>query len=437
MEPSPFKEMAKEIFAAALKAADPYEAVARHGDGIRSAFREGRYRRLFVVSFGKAACPMARALEDRLGEEITAGVILTKYGHCTPFHRHERMRVFEAGHPVPDENGVRGTGEIISLLKDSDERDMVVFALSGGGSSLCVAPYDGITLQDKQAVTELLLRSGADIHEINTVRKHLSRVKGGRLAEIAAPSLCRALILSDVAGDRPDVIASGPTAPDPTTYRDALAVLDTYLLLEQTPMTVLEVVYRGVSGLWAETPKPGSAVFEKVENIIVGNNRTALDAALLKAESMGLRAEIAPSALTGEAAEAGRRLARRAREIRNSRASFLPCCLLSGGETTVTLRGSGKGGRNMELALAFALEAEGAAGITLLSAGTDGTDGPTEAAGALADGETAARARTQGLSPEAFLENNDSYRFFRETGGLFITGPTGTNVMDMQITIVE
>lgn len=429
--------MAKEIHAAALKAADPYASVARHGDAIRSAFREGRCRRLFIIAFGKAACPMAGALEDHLGETITAGILLTKYGHCLPTHRHGRMRVFEAGHPVPDENGVRGTEEILSLLRESDDRDLVVFAISGGGSALCVAPYDGITLQDKQALTELLLRSGAGIDEINTVRKHISKVKGGRLAEVAAPSSCIALILSDVVGDRPDVIASGPTAPDPTTYDDALAILDKYLLLEKTPLTIRDIIYRGVSGLWPETPKPGSAVFGRVRNIIIGSNRTALEAAYAKAESMGLRAEIVSPELTGEAAEAGRRLARRAREIRNSRAHFLPLCLLSGGETTVTLRGRGKGGRNMELALAFALEAEGADGITLLSAGTDGTDGPTDAAGALVDGETAGQARRKGLSPEAFLEDNDSYDFFRETGGLFITGPTGTNVMDIQITIIE
>ena len=429
--------MAKEIYAAAVKAVDPYGSVMRHMESIRSTFREGQYERLFTVSFGKAACPMARALEDHLGEMITAGIVLTKYGHCAPFHRHTGIRVFEAGHPVPDESGVRGTGEIIFLLKDSTERDMVVFAISGGGSALCVAPYDGITLQDKQSLTNLLLRSGADIHEINAVRKHISKVKGGRLAEIAAPSHCIALILSDVIGDRLDVIASGPTAPDPTTYHDALAVLDKYLLLEKTPQTILEVIYRGVAGLWPETPKPGGKTFERVENIIVGSNRAALETARSKTESMGLHAEVVSSELTGEAAEAGRWLARRALETQNSRAPFLPLCLISGGETTVTLRGNGTGGRNMELALAFALEVEGEAGITLLSAGPDGTDGPTDAAGALVDGETVGKAREKGLSPEAFLKNNDSYHFFKKTDELFITGPTGTNVMDMQIIIVE
>ncbi len=426
-----------DIFHAALKAVDPYEAVRFHSGGIRSVYQSGDYNRLIVAGFGKAACPMSKAAEDTLGDLIWSGAAITKYGHCSKPPASSKIKVYEAGHPVPDENGLRGTQEILSLIKDPDEKTLLLCLISGGGSALCVSPYDGIRLEEERSITDLLLRAGANIEELNAVRKHTSRVKGGRLAERAYPSRMIALILSDVLGDKPDVIASGPTSPDPTTYNDALVVLDKYRLMERSPQTVLEVIYRGAAGLLPETPKARNMIFERVENIIIGNNRKALEAAKTKAETLGCRAEMLSSYISGEAGDAGRQLARRAIQVKYSEPSKLPLCLISGGETTVKVMGTGLGGRNTELALAFAIEAAGEPGITLLSAGTDGTDGPTDAAGAMADGGAVAAARAAGIDPGAYLRNNDSYHFFKKTGGLFITGPTGTNVMDLQLLLIQ
>jgi glycerate-2-kinase len=305
--------------------------------------------------------------------------------------------------------------------------------ISGGGSALLVAPHEGITLPEKQQITQLLLRAGANIQELNTVRKHISRVKGGRLAELAYPARILSLILSDVIGDRLDVIASGPTAPDPTTFQDALGVIGRYDLADKIPEKVLGILMCGARGEIPETPKEKSQAFERVENIIVGSNKKAIEIAEREAAKRGYQVTILSSELQGEAREVGGWLARKAMAMRDGS----QICLISGGETTVTVKGSGLGGRNMELALAFAQEIKGIRGITFLSAGTDGTDGPTDAAGAIVDGETITRAEAAGHSPEAYLENNDSYHFFKATGGLFLTGPTGTNVMDLQIVLID
>jgi hydroxypyruvate reductase/glycerate 2-kinase len=314
---------------------------------------------------------------------------------------------------------------------------LIVTLISGGGSALLVAPQDGISLADKQRTTSLLLNAGADIGELNTVRKHLSRVKGGRLAEAAFPATVVSLILSDVIGDRLDVIASGPTAADPTTFGEALGILERYRLSEEVPPPAMELLRRGNRGDSPETPKAGSPFLDRVENIIVGSNRQALEAAARAALELGFTVEILSAELSGEAREVGRQLAHQALTAARSKNGNAGLCLLSGGETTVTVRGQGKGGRNMELALAFAIEIEGQPGITLLSAGTDGTDGPTDAAGAIVDGKTVARAREKGLDPREYLDNNDSYTFFKTCGGLFITGATGTNVMDLQIVLID
>ncbi|MDI6733028.1 MAG: glycerate kinase [Planctomycetota bacterium] len=345
--------------------------------------------------------------------------------------------MIEAGHPVPDGNGLKGTAEIIKLLKAADENTLIVCLISGGGSALLVAPCEGITFSEKQKVTELLLKAGADIFELNTVRKHISKVKGGRLAEIAYPTRVISLILSDVIGDRLDVIASGPTSPDTTTYRDALRVLEKFQLIEKVPKNVIDVLNRGVNSLIPETPKEGNIIFDHVENIIIGSNKIALSAAKEKAEVLGYNAIILSSEISGEAREVGRWLAQTAIDIQKDKHYRKPICLISGGETTVTVKGTGTGGRNMELALSFAIEIEGTNGINLLSAGTDGTDGPTDAAGAIIDGKTVKKARAAGINPEKYLDNNDSYNFFKETDELFITGPTGTNVMDIQIVLIE
>lgn len=426
------QEIARKLFSAALQAADPYDSVRNRCAAIRAAYHDQGFTRLLAIGFGKAAAAMALALEQELDDILETGVLVTKYGHI-PARKPKKFRIFEAGHPVPDENGLRGTEQILALAAGADEKTLVVTLISGGGSALLVAPGQHITLAAKQQTTNLLLRCGADIHELNTVRKHLSRVKGGRLADIISPARTISLILSDVIGDDLDVIASGPTAPDPTTYRDALAVLQHYDLMGQIPAEVADHLARGTRGDLAETPKSGAAAFQRVENHIIGSNRVALQAALAAAQKLGLEAEIISSEVTGEAAEAAKMLARTAVAHQQSWTGK-PICLLSGGETVVHVKGSGTGGRNMELALCFALEIAATSGITLLSAGTDGTDGPTDAAGALVDGDTIPAAGTE--TALRYLANNDSYTFFRKYGGLFITGPTGTNVMDVQILLI-
>ncbi|MEW6417672.1 MAG: glycerate kinase [Nitrospirota bacterium] len=434
-----YKKLVSEIFDTALRAADPYESVKIYIDRINSAYHSGNYNRLLVTGFGKAACLMTKAVEDNFMALIANGVVITKYGHCDSLCNLSKMTVYEAGHPVPDENGLRGTEEILRLLKDADVYTLIVCLISGGGSALLVSPYEGITLSDKQKITELLLKAGANIQELNTVRKHISRVKGGRLAELAYPAWIISLILSDVIGDRLDVIASGPTSPDITIYNEALKVLEKYGLMDICPHSILDVLCSGTKGLIPETPKEGNKIFERVENIIIGSNRIALMSAKEKAKMFGFDVEIISSEVTGEAKEIGKWLAKKAKGFKGSRVQEFKgsMCLISGGETTVTVRGNGLGGRNMELALSFAIEIEGIDGITLLSAGTDGTDGPTDAAGAIVNGETVKKARAIGLNPDEYLKDNDSYNFFKKTDELFITGPTGTNVMDMQIAIIE
>jgi glycerate 2-kinase len=443
MKPRDHEKIAAEIFQAGLLAVDPYRAVGLYTDKIRSVYRDGNFKSLLVAGFGKAACSMTNAMEDGLGDIIDKGIIITKYGHMERQKSEVRsqkgkIKAFEAGHPVPDENGVKGTDEIIELLKGADENTLVACLISGGGSALLVSPCEGITLEEKQEITRMLLKAGADINDLNCVRKHISRVKGGRLAEIAYPASIMSLILSDVIGDRLDVIASGPTSPDSTTYDNALSVLKKYGIADKIPQSISDVLNNGPDGPVPDTPKEGNVIFRKIQNIIIGSNRTALDAAKQKAEGLGFDSEIISYELSGEAKDAAKWLAEEVRkrgsaEVQKNKKSL---CLISGGETTVTVRGTGLGGRNMEFALAFAMEIEGINGVTLLSAGTDGTDGPTDAAGAIVDGETVKRAKAIGIGPEEYLNNNDSYNFFRKTEGLLVTGPTGTNVMDMQIVLL-
>lgn len=425
-----------KIFSAALRAADTHRAVLPHTQKILSLYTDGGYKRLILVGFGKAVSPMARQFMDSLGGVIPEGVLITKYGHGGETAKEKRVNTWEAGHPLPDENGIKATEEIIRLLEDAEEESLVVCLISGGGSSLLVSPWAGISLSEKQTATDILLRAGAGISELNTVRKHISRVKGGRLAELASPARTISLILSDVIGDRLDVIASGPTSPDNTTYDDAMKVIERYGLKDTMPWSIIETLERGRRGLISETPKEGSAVFQRVENIIVGSNKKAIDAAKADAVALGFQTSVVSTEIQGEARFIGKWLAKKAVGMKAS----LPgsrICLISGGETTVAVKGKGKGGRNMELALAFALEIEGFEGITFLSAGTDGTDGPTDAAGAIVDGHSITKAKSLGINGEEYLNNNDSYNFFKKVGGLFITGPTGTNVMDLQITLLD
>ena len=430
------KDHIAKIFSAALRAADPYIAVLPHTQKILSLYREGGYKRLILVGFGKAASPMARPFIDSLGELVTEGILITKYGHGGETVKEGRVKTWEAGHPLPDEKGIKATEEIIRLLESAKEESLVVCLISGGGSALLVSPWEAISLKEKQRATDILLRAGADISELNTVRKHISRVKGGRLAGLAHPARTVSLILSDVIGDRLDVIASGPTSPDNTIYHDAMKVIERYGLKDEVPRSIIETLEKGRKGLISETPKEGSAVFQGVENIIVGSNKKAIDAAEADAVALGFQTSVVSTEIQGEARFIGKWLAKKALEMKASH-SGSRICLISGGETTVTVKGKGKGGRNMELALAFGLEIEGVEGITFLSAGTDGTDGPTDAAGAIVDGHTITKAKSLGINGEEYLNNNDSYNFFKKVGGLFLTGPTGTNVMDIQITLLD
>lgn len=436
-----------DIFQAALAAVDPFRAVFNaatvEGDQLRIAGKHydlAAYDRIVVVGAGKATARMALAVELLLGKRITEGLIVVKDGHTVPL---SIIKQVEAAHPVPDTSGVAATQRILHLLRTANEKTLVICLLSGGASALLVAPCEGISLQDKQATTRLLLNAGATINELNAVRKHLSQVKGGRLAQAAFPARLVTLILSDVIGDPLDVIASGPTAPDSSTFAEALAVIERYRLQDALPANVMKHLQRGCYGQAQETVKRDAPCFATTQNVIVGSNLLALQAAQQSAMQLGYAAKIIDSALHGEAREVARTLAQTARTELAGMKTGERHCLLCGGETTVTVRSNGIGGRNQELALAFAIEVEGMRGVSLLSAGTDGSDGPTDAAGALVDGDTAALALQHGLDPLAYLNNNDSYAFFQRldtaTNGHdhLKTGPTGTNVMDIQIVLLD
>ncbi len=436
------REDVLEIFRSGLAAVAPDQAVLRHlkrsGNDLLidgAPLRLDDCERVIVVGAGKATAPMAAAVESLLGDRITAGAIVVKEGHGLDL---ARIEVLEAGHPVPDRRGVDGTRRLLRLAGDAGAGDLVICLLSGGGSALMIAPAEGLRLDDKQETTRRLLACGADIHEMNTVRKHLSAVKGGRLAARAMPAAVVSLILSDVVGDDLDVIASGPTVPDPTTYRDARRVLENHGIFEDVPTAVREHILAGIEGRLQETPKADHACFRNCRSVLVGTNFQALQAAAARARELGYLPLILTARLEGEAREVARALCAMAVEARESgHPQPPPLCLLCGGEPTVTLTGDGLGGRNQEMALAAALALEGRDGIVMMSGGTDGTDGPTDAAGAIADGATVRRARQRGLDAGDFLRRNDAYHFFEPLGDLVITGPTRTNVMDTVIFLVD
>jgi hydroxypyruvate reductase len=420
------RRQALSIFRAALAAADPVDAVLRH---LRS--RDfSRYRHIYVVGAGKAGASMALAAERALGRRIAAGLVNVKYG-CVAKLR--RIELNPCGHPLPDEPGVAGSARIAEIAAQAGPDDLLLCLISGGASALLPLPAPPITLAEKQATTQLLLACGATIHDFNCVRKHLSRIKGGQLARLAAPAAVESLLLSDVVGDDLDVIGSGPTAPDASTFADALAILEKFALVDRVPASVRQRLESGACGEVPETPKPGDPLFRGVRNVLVGNNRLALDAAARRARALGFRTLVLASEIQGETREIARMHAAIAREIVSAaRPVRAPACIVTGGETTVTLRGDGLGGRNQEFVLAAALEIAGLRNVVVLSAGTDGSDGPTDAAGAIADGDTLGR------NPEAcrYLDRNDSYHYFQSLDDLVITGPTGTNVMDVRIILV-
>lgn len=475
---------AEAIFRAALDRVEPARMVRRalsleEGQGgarlvARTGLEEASYRladfdRITCLAFGKAAAPMARGLEEALsaleaggaGQALEAaspaaaglaaagprsavpafagGLAAAKKGHGGPL---SKIRLVEAGHPVPDESSVAAARAVLAAGSGLTERDLVVVLVSGGGSAILCAPAEGLSLADKAETTRLLLASGATIHEANCVRKHLSAVKGGRLAAALAPASVLALVLSDVVGDDLDAIASGPTVPDPTSFADALAVARRLGLVERLPPPVRARLEAGAAGRIPDTPKPGDPVFARKRTLLVGTNRLALMAAEEKARELGYATLALSSRVTGEAREAalfylgvGKDLAASGFPLKR------PACLLAGGETTVTLRGKGRGGRNQEMALAF-LAALGRApkdaeGLLFLAASTDGNDGPTDAAGAFASLGLLEAARAAGLDPEAYLAENDSYTFYERLGGLLKTGPTNTNVCDLQILLAR
>jgi glycerate 2-kinase len=427
------------VLQASLAAVDPGFVVRQHvrcrdgqllvGDRQYDLSEVGR---IWLVGGGKAAVPMTAALWDILGERIAAGIVVTKYGYIDAELDTGPVEVIEAGHPVPDQSGVNGTRRMAGLLQQAGEHDLVLAVISGGGSALLTLPAGDLTLDDLQATTQLLLRSGATIVELNAVRKHLSQLKGGGLARLAGEAKVAGLVLSDVVGDPLDVIASGPLSPDPTTFGSAWQVLERYGLLDRVPEGVRERLQAGCDGDVAETPKPGDPLFERVQTVIVGSNRLAARAAVRAAQSQGLNALLLSTYVEGEAREVARVAAALAKElVYHDRPVARPACLVWGGETTVTVRGDGKGGRNQELALAAALALEGLPGVVLVALGTDGTDGPTDAAGAVATGQTIALATSLGLDARSYLQNNDAYPFFDALGDLIRTGPTGTNVNDL------
>jgi len=432
---------AVKIFTAGLSSASPQMAVAKYchrsAETLSLAGRTydlTKTSNLFVVGAGKASATMARAIEDLVGDKISDGIVVVKYGHTDTL---KKIRQIEAGHPVPDENGLRGATEILNLVRSAESNDLVLFLISGGGSALAPLPAQGLSLEDKQHTSRILLGCGATIHEINAVRKHLSLIKGGRLAEAAYPAQIVSLIISDVVGDDLDVIASGPTVPDNSSFSDCFTIFDKYGIIDEIPLRVRNYIQAGMEGKNDESPKAAAQFFEKAHNVIIASNADAVGTAKAKAEKLGYNTLLLSTMLQGETREVAQVHGAIAREIlRSGNPVPRPACILSGGETTVTLRGDGLGGRNQEFALAVAnlLPAEQPA--VFMSAGTDGSDGPTDAAGAISDCNTASRAKAAGLDPRAYLERNDAYRFFEKLGDLLKTGPTKTNVMDLHILLI-
>jgi len=397
-------------------------------------FSLDKINRIFIVGAGKASAMMAKEIENILGDRITDGHIVVKYGHAVEL---KYITITEASHPVPDHNGYVASQKILEIVSQAEENDLVVCLLSGGGSALLADFPDGCTLNDMVIVNDLLLKSGADIKETNAVRKHLSKVKGGQLARAAHPASLVSLLLSDVINDPLDVIASGPTVPDTSTFDDAMIVLKKYDLLAKVPHQVLSYLQQGVGKLSPETPKQGDPIFKSTHNIIIGSNKIALDAACQKAKEVGLNPITITSTLEGDAIKIAEQLIITALKFQSDSTIKKPCCLLFGGETTIKVNGSGTGGRNQHLALHAASLLNNKNGITLLSAGTDGGDGPTAAAGAVVNLKTKEQSVAIGIDLQKYLNEFDSFHFFEKAGGHIVTGPTMTNVMDLIVVIIE
>ncbi|SIO00890.1 glycerate kinase type-2 family protein [Halodesulfovibrio marinisediminis] len=433
------KDLLHEILGAALNAVAPDKAVGRFvsldGDTLLIddvTYYLNTFENIYVVGAGKGAAPMAAKLEEILGDKITDGVICVKYDHTVPLRI---IRTIEGAHPVPDANGERGARAILDLATKAGKKDLVLCCITGGASALTPALVDGISLDEGKQVTQLLLDCGATINEINAIRKHMSIFGSGNLARAAYPAPLAALIISDVVGDSLDVIASGPTSPDNSTFKDCMDIFERYKLIDKVPVNILAHMEKGIEGVIYETPKVGDPVFDSVQNLLVATNKQALEAAAVKAKKLGYTPRIVTSTMTGEARTVAKEIAQKAQNVISSKKGKL--CLLSGGETTVTLTGKGVGGRNQEMALAAAVALDGCPNIAMLCAGTDGSDGPTDAAGGFALPDSLTRAKECRIDPQVYLADNDSYNYLRNTGDLLQTGPTLTNVMDICITLVQ
>ena len=434
------RQIIKNIFLAGVESVKPDNLIARSVSLDQNILRIetlkynlSDIKNIYVVGAGKASALMAGAVETILGSKITAGHIITKYGHAVPL---KFIGLTEAGHPVPDENGIKGTDQIISLVENAGKEDLVICLLSGGGSALLIDVPEGCTLGDLKMLTDILLKSGATINEINCIRKHLSKVKGGLLAKTAFPSRVITLILSDVIGDPLDVIASGPTAPDPTTFSDAIALINKYNIRNDIPVKIYEVIQEGLDKKRQETLKESDEALLLTKNLIIGNNVLALNKAKEKAESSGYETHIITNKLAGDVSDVARYIIETAAQNKSDNLNK-SICLLFAGEPTVKITGKGLGGRNQHLALIIARLLKEKPGITFLSGGTDGTDGPTDATGAVADFLTTEKASGLHLDIDKFINDDDSYNFFRQVGGLIKTGPTQTNVMDLMIVLIN
>jgi glycerate-2-kinase len=428
----------------ALDAADPRIIIKQHlkvdGDKLRiedTAYSLKDFHRLFLIGGGKASGFMAQEVEKLLGSRLNGGLVIVP-DYLRPWPRARKIKFRPGSHPIPSRQNVDAVSEMLDLVKNPKRDDLIIVVLSGGASALLEFPAAGISLDDEGKITSLLLKSGANIQEMNNVRRHLSRVKGGRLAALLHPAHVLTLIISDVIGDQLDAIGSGPTAPDPTTYRDAKQILTKYRLWAKIPQQAQHLIQQGLKGALPDTPKPRDQIFRLVRNVIIGSNRRSCKAAVAHMKRAGYHAGVLSTHLVGEAREVGRIVGSIGADLRDASALLSPpSALVSGGETTVTIRGRGKGGRNQELALAAAIATDGSANLVVGTLATDGVDGPTDAAGALVDGTTVTRGRKLGMDPAKFLENNDSYNYFARLGDLVKTGPTGTNVNDITIIAVK
>jgi glycerate 2-kinase len=438
IQPEERRYKVASILSSALSAVEPATAVKRalkrEGDHLLitgKSYHLPRLNHIWIIGAGKAGVPMAQSVVEILGNRITGGVVIVKEGFASGILP-ENIRVIEAGHPIPDERGQAGAKQIEHLLRQTQFDDLVICLISGGGSALLPHPVNGVSLADLQQLSQHLLDCGASVVEINTLRKHLDQFKGGQLVRQIKPASAISLILSDVVGNPLDTIASGLTVPDPSTFQDAYNILQKYHLVDRISPSIVFHLQQGMRGEIPETPKPGHEMFRHVQNEIIGSNMIACQATQKTAQEYGFNTQLLTTYLQGEANQAGRFLASILRQITdNGLPLHRPACLVVGGETTVTVKGDGKGGRNLELALAAAMDLSGLVDVALITLATDGNDGPTDAAGAYVDGETMRCAEQLGLNPLHYLENNDSYHFFEHLGGLIKTGPTQTNVNDV------